>query len=432
MQAKTVFFDLDGTLTRSGEGIIRCARFAAEKMHSPAQPEDWSVFIGPPLYDSFRKFCRLGEDAAAEAVTWYRKRFTETGWEENAVYEGIPMLLRSLRAAGIRSVIVTSKAEAFAVRIAERFGLSAYIDGIIGPGLGERQPDKEHLIRKAMNCFEGPYVMVGDRVFDMEGAARAGIPAVFAAYGYGRTNEAEGAAAAAGSPAELLDLLLPEGPRARGLFLSMEGVDGCGKSTQQKALVSEMQRLGWRIVLTREPGGDEIAEKIRQLILDPGNTGMQDVTEAYLYAASRAQNARMRILPAIERGDMVICDRYVDSSVAYQGGGRQLGAERIRELNAWATENCMPDLTVYLRMEPHEALSRRLSVSIPDRLEREKDSFFLRTFEAYEKLYKGRDGCRVVTVDAAQSIEAVTDEMLRRVRQRLSDLAVMGRNSAQG
>ncbi|MBO5534212.1 MAG: dTMP kinase, partial [Clostridia bacterium] len=225
--------------------------------------------------------------------------------------------------------------------------------------------------------------------------------------------------------------LLPEGPRARGLFLSMEGVDGCGKSTQQQALVAEMQRLGWEIVLTREPGGEEIAEKIRQLILDPGNTGMQDVTEAYLYAASRAQNARMRILPALERGEMVICDRYVDSSIAYQGGGRQLGMDRIRELNAWATENCMPDLTVYLRMEPHEALARRLNTSVPDRLEREQDSFFQRTFEAYEKLYDGRDGWRVVRVNAASSIEAVTQEMLMRVRQRLADLAKRDRQNEQ-
>ena len=430
MDIQTVLFDLDGTLTRSGEGIINCAQYAAEQMHCRG-PEDWSVFIGPPLIDSFRRFCGLGDAAAAEAVTWYRKRFRQVGWEENAVYPGIPRLLRSLRAAGIHAVIVTSKPEEFAVRIADRFGLSPLIDGIIGPGMGEQQPDKEHLIRRAMGQFPGPCVMVGDRVFDVEGAARAGIPSIFAAYGYGRMEEAEGAMAAAESPQALLDLLLPEGPRVRGLFLSMEGVDGCGKSTQQQALVAEMQRLGWEIVLTREPGGEEIAEKIRQLILDPGNTGMQDVTEAYLYAASRAQNARMRILPALERGEMVICDRYVDSSIAYQGGGRQLGMDRIRELNAWATENCMPDLTVYLRMEPHEALARRLSTSVPDRLEREQDSFFQRTFEAYEKLYDGRDGWRVVRVNAANSIEAVTQEMLMRVRQRLADLAKSDRQNEQ-
>ncbi|MBQ9008820.1 MAG: dTMP kinase, partial [Clostridia bacterium] len=311
--------------------------------------------------------------------------------------------------------------EAFAVRIAECFGLSALVDGIIGPGLGERQPEKEHLIRRAMAQFPGPYVMVGDRVFDVEGARRAGIPAIFAVYGYGQREEA-GDALLAYFPEEILDLLLPEGPRARGLFLSMEGVDGCGKSTQQRALVEEMKRLGWRIVLTREPGGDEIAEKIRQLILDPWNTDMQEVTEAYLYAASRAQNARMRILPALEKGKMVICDRYVDSSIAYQGGGRQLGAERIRELNAWATENCMPDLTVYLRMEPHEALARRLSASEPDRLEQEEESFFVRTFEAFEKLYQGPEGRRVLTVNAARPIEAVTEEMLTLVRRRLAEL----------
>ncbi|MBQ7488429.1 MAG: dTMP kinase, partial [Clostridia bacterium] len=229
--------------------------------------------------------------------------------------------------------------------------------------------------------------------------------------------------AAVATPIEAADVLLGDLPRAPGLFFSMEGVDGCGKSTQQAALIEEMRRLGWRITMTREPGGDEVAEKIRNLILDPANSEIRDVTEAYLYAASRAQNARALIQPAIDRGELVICDRYVDSSIAYQGGGRRLGTDRIRALNAWATEHCMPDLTVYLRMEPHEALARRLNVSVPDRLEREQDSFFVRTFEAYEALYAGPDGARTVNVNAGQPIEDVTREMLTKVRERLAEIA---------
>ena len=423
MQAKTVFFDLDGTLTRSGEGIMNSARWAAEQMGCRQAPEDWSVFIGPPLHDSFRKYCGMNDADAVEAVRLFRVRYDEAGWSENEVYTGIPKLLRTLRQSGIQLAIVTSKAEKFTLRIAERFGLSPYMSGIIGPDLSEKHPDKAHLIRRAMEQFPGPYVMVGDRIFDIEGAKACGIASIGVLYGYGTLEEFESAGAVAASPDELLTLLAGEGCQAPGLFLSMEGVDGCGKSTQTAALTEEMRRLGWHIVMTREPGGDEIAEKIRHLILDPTNTEMRDVTEAYLYAASRAQNARALIMPTLKNGDLVICDRYVDSSIAYQGGGRELGVDKIRQLNAWATENCMPDLTVYLRMEPHQALARRLNASEPDRLEREKDSFFERTFEAYEALYAGPDGGRVVTVDASAPIGAVTEEMLRKVRMRLAELA---------
>ena len=426
MQVKTVFFDLDGTLTRSGDGIVRCAQWAVQEMHWQTMPDDWERFIGPPLFDSFRNLCGMDAAQADEAVRLYRERFTRIGWEENEVYAGIPCLLRSLIRNGIKPVIVTSKPGALTERIVDRFCLRPMIYGVIAPGMGERHPEKEKLIRQGMDRFDGPYVMVGDRIFDIDGAKACGIPSIFAGYGYGTQDEARDAWGSADSPDEIAALLLGDLPRAPGLFFSMEGVDGCGKSTQQAALVEEMRRLGWHITMTREPGGDEVAEKIRGLILDPANSEIRDVTEAYLYAASRAQNARALIQPAIARGDLVICDRYVDSSIAYQGGGRGLGTDRIRELNAWATEHCMPDLTIYLRMEPHEALARRLNVSVPDRLEREKESFFERTFEAYEALYGGPDGARAVTVNAGGSIEDVTREMLTKVRARLSEIAADG------
>ena len=128
---------------------------------------------------------------------------------------------------------------------------------------------------------------------------------------------------------ELTALLLDGAPRARGVFLSMEGMDGCGKTTQRNALVAHLEQLGWAVQLTREPGGDAIAEKIRELVLDPANQEMFDETEAYLYAAARAQNVRALIRPALAAGKAVVCDRFVDSSIAYQGGGRQLGSAGI-------------------------------------------------------------------------------------------------------
>jgi len=208
------------------------------------------------------------------------------------------------------------------------------------------------------------------------------------------------------------------------VFSTMEGMDGCGKTTQRNALIAHLEQLGWQVQLTREPGGDEIAEKIRDLVLDPVNKAMFDETEAYLYAASRAQNVRALIRPALDSGKAVVCDRFVDSSIAYQGGGRRLGSDVIAQLNRMAVGNTMPDATVYLRMPPQKALSRRLSASEPDRLESQKESFFERTYQAFEALFGGENMDRVISVDASQSIEDVTRDMLSAVDQRLNGLSV--------
>ena len=157
-------------------------------------------------------------------------------------------------------------------------------------------------------------------------------------------------------------------------------------------------------------------------LLDPANTAMCDETEAYLYAAARAQNVRALVRPALAAGKAVVCDRFVDSSVAYQGGGRALGTDEVAALNALAVGGTLPDITVYLRMEPDKALSRRLNASDPDRLERQQASFYTRTFDAYESLFAGM--ARVVTVDASQPIEAVTQAMLDAVDARLDALGV--------
>ena len=426
MKYTTVLFDLDGTLTKSEEGITKTAIYAAEKMgFTGFTQEQFKVFIGPPLYDSFRKVVGMTEEQANRAIDYYHERFERVGWAENEVYAGIPALLRSLKKNGARVAIVTAKPQVFAERIAKKFGFAPYLDDVIGPGLDNKDSSKAALVRRGVEAFGGEVVMVGDRCFDIEGGRANGVDTVGVCYGYGTEDElvSAGASHIAHTVEELETILLGGAPRARGVFISMEGMDGCGKTTQRAALTEHLKQLGWRVTATREPGGDELAEKIRSLVLDPANTAMCDETEAYLYAASRAQNVRAVVRPAIERGDAVVCDRFVDSSAAYQGGGRKLGVERVSALNAMAVGDTKPDITVYLRMPADVALSRRLNASEPDRLEQEKADFFGRTYQAYEQLFVGQEQ-RVMTVNAAQSIEQVTQEMLDQLDERLNQLEV--------
>ncbi len=426
MQYTTVLFDLDGTLTKSEEGITKTAIYAAEKMgFTGFTQEQFKVFIGPPLYDSFRKVVGMTDEQANQAIDHYHERFERVGWAENEVYVGIPSLLRSLKKNGARVAIVTAKPQVFAERIAQKFGLAPYLDDVIGPGLNNKDSSKAALVRRGVEAFGGRVVMVGDRCFDIEGGQANGVDTIGVCYGYGTEDELTAARAThiAHDVAELESILLGDAPRARGVFISMEGVDGCGKTTQRAALTDHLQKLGWRVTQTREPGGDAVAEKIRELVLDPMNKEMRNETEAYLYAASRAQNVRAVVRPALLRGDAVVCDRFVDSSVAYQGAGRQLGMEEVAALNAMAVGGTMPDITVYLRMPADAALSRRLSASEPDRLERQKADFFSRTGQAYERLFAGQEK-RVMTVNAAQSIERVTQEMLDGLDERLNRLDV--------
>lgn len=415
MKYTSVFFDLDGTLTRSEAGITRSALYAAEKLGFTGHTaEELKVFIGPPLFSSFKNHFGMTDEQAEEAMRLYRERFSQVGWSENEVYTGIARLLRGLKQNGAKIAIVTAKPQAFAERIAAQFGFAPYLEDVIGPGFSNKHASKAWLVARAIEKLGGMPVMIGDRCYDIEGGRENGIDTIGVCYGYGSREELEeaGATYIAETVDELEDILLGDAPRAKGVFITMEGVDGCGKTTQRNALIAHLEQLGWDVQLTREPGGDEIAEKIRDLVLDPANKGIFDETEAYLYAASRAQNVRALIRPALERGSAVVCDRFVDSSIAYQGGGRQLGSDVIAQLNSFAVGDTLPDITVYLRMPPDKALSRRLSASEPDRLESEKDAFFVRTYEAYEA-HLGAPGMqRVVTVDASLSIEEVTAAML--------------------
>ncbi|MGN0775258.1 MAG: dTMP kinase [Candidatus Ventricola sp.] len=425
MKYTTILFDLDGTLTRSEKGITRSALYAAEKLGFTGYTEEqFKAFIGPPLFASFKSICGMTDEQADLAVTAYRERFSTIGWAENEVYAGIPLLLRSLKKNGAKIAMATAKPQVFAERIAKKFGFAPYLDALVGPDFAVKHASKADIVKKAAELLGGVPVMIGDRCYDIEGGRANGIDTIGVCYGYGTREELEAAGATqiAATVEELTDMLLGDAPRARGVFLSMEGMDGCGKTTQLGALVEHLEQLGWDVQLTREPGGDAIAEKIRELVLDPANKAMFDETEAYLYAASRAQNVRALIRPALEAGKAVVCDRFVDSSIAYQGGGRGLGSDAIAALNRLAVGDTLPDVTIYLRMPPERALSRRLSASEPDRLEREKSSFFERTYQAYEALFGQENMARVAAVDASQSIGDVTREMLAAVDERLFTL----------
>lgn len=164
------------------------------------------------------------------------------------------------------------------------------------------------------------------------------------------------------------------------MFVTFEGCEGVGKSTQLNMLKEYLSATGQEAVYVREPGSTRISEKIRSVILDPANTEMTAETEALLYAAARAQLVSEVILPALSAGKTVICDRYVDSSAAYQGYARGLGIDFVRRINSYALANAMPDVTVFIDLRPSDAFR---SVRREDRLEREKAEFHDKVYEGY-------------------------------------------------
>ena len=422
----TVIFDLDGTLTNSGEGITRSVAFALESMGLPLL-DDATVrkFIGPPLSESFRRYCGMTEEQTAQAVSFYKQRYNTVGWLENGVYPGIRSLLHALRKQGARVFVATGKAQQSSERILEHFGLSAFIDRLAGPLSRDDDARKETLIARVMAgeaC--GRTVMVGDRASDAEGAKKAGVDSIGVAYGYGAEDEFEGLSCPVAESVEALSrMLLGETPVKKGCFITIEGLDGCGKTTQANAIEKALISRGYTVRRTREPGGCAISEKIRDLLLDVSNTGMSGVTEALLYAASRAQHVRQVILPAIGRGEVVLCDRFVDSSVAFQGGGRQLGVPLIQQINAPAIEGCAPDVTVFLKIDHETALRRRGRASVLDRIESEAASFHARVEAAYDEIVS-KEPERFIIVDAAQSPQAVSEQILTALTKRLDGAEV--------
>ena len=420
---QAVIFDLDGTLTQSEEGIWNCVRYAADRMGYPhPEGEILRKFIGPPLMYSFQTYMGMDEGKAREAVQIYRERYTTVGLYENRVFPGIRRLLRTLRRAGWYIGIATGKPQETSEQVIAHFGLDKFFDRIVGPDGGTAQADKEQLIRQALPESYDEAWMVGDRRFDVEGGLAAGIHTMGVGYGYGSEEELRGAGCEVYAPTvqAVIDTLCPGAKVPEGAFLSMEGLDGSGKTTQIALLTSALQRYGFEVQHSREPGGCPVSEAIRGVLLSRDNVGMTDVTEALLYAASRAQHVHDVIRPAMAAGRVLLCDRFVDSSVAYQGGGRQLGVQKVLDINALAIENCLPMTTVYLDIDHRESLRRRCAASEPDRMEMEADSFHARVEAAYKELI-ARDPARFVVVDATGSPEDIGREIAGQVLARLME-----------
>ena len=410
-----VLFDLDGTLTQSEEGIWKCARHTLRIMGFP-EPDAATLrkFIGPPLMWSFRNLAGMREEQAVRAQVIYRERYNTVGLFENRVYPGIRTALRRLKKAGCHLGVVTGKPEKPTVRILEHFGLAPFFDSVICAT--DSKADKEEMIRKSLPEAWDEAWMVGDRKFDMEGGRLAGIHTLGVTYGYGSEEELleSGAEKLAHTPREIAEVLCPEKPDVRGAFLSMEGPDGSGKGTQLEKLRDTLDRYGFEVILTREPGGTPIGEKIRGILLDRENAGMTDETEALLYAASRAQLVREVIRPAVRDGKVVLCDRFVDSSAAYQGGGRQMGIERILRINEPAVDGTLPDRTVYLDIDHRTAMARRCAASEPDRMEMEAENFHARVEDGYHQLI-AMDPGRFAVVNAAGDREEIAAEIAEKV-----------------
>ncbi|QMU67234.1 dTMP kinase [Streptacidiphilus sp. P02-A3a] len=205
-------------------------------------------------------------------------------------------------------------------------------------------------------------------------------------------------------------------PAGTGFFIALEGGDGAGKSTQAQALAEWIRSKGHEVVVTREPGGSAVGQRLRAMLLDVGNTGISHRAEALLYAADRAEHVESVIRPALERGAVVITDRYIDSSVAYQGAGRDLAGAEVARISRWATEGLVPDLTVLLDVAP-EAARERFTEAL-DRLESEPVEFHARVRAGFLAL-AAADPLRYLVVDAGQPVAEVTNAIRHRLDREL-------------
>lgn len=208
----------------------------------------------------------------------------------------------------------------------------------------------------------------------------------------------------------------------KGTFITIEGPDGAGKTSVIKKLIPMLVKAVQQdIVATREPGGSRIAEEIRELILNPTNTEMDIRTEALLYAAGRRQHLVEKIIPALKDGKVVVCDRFVDSSLAYQGVARGIGISEVAEINQFATENLSPDLTLYLDIEAHAGLER-INLNKEnrqfDRLDQETLEFHEKVRSAYLKIANEHPE-RIVQIDASQNLETVVEQCYQVIIEKL-------------
>ena len=205
-----------------------------------------------------------------------------------------------------------------------------------------------------------------------------------------------------------------------GLFITFGGGEGSGKTTIAKKVKEILEQEGYKVTLTREPGGVEIAEKIRDIIHDIKYTNMDKKTEALLYAASRRQHLVEKVLPALDQGQIVICDRFVDSSMVYQGIGRGIGVDEVYEMNLFATENILPQRTIFFDVLPEIGLQRVYSNK-----DREINRLDLENIEFHQKVYQGYLSIcdkfpeRIVKIDASQDIDSVLSQALSMIRELL-------------
>lgn len=196
-------------------------------------------------------------------------------------------------------------------------------------------------------------------------------------------------------------------------FVTIEGCEGVGKTYQTRLLKQFCQENGYKVVFTREPGGGDIAEQIRKIILDANNKDMDDLCEAFLYAASRIQHLKDVVKPALEAGNTVICDRYVDSSYVYQGIGRGIGLEKIVKLNEIAVGDYMPEFTIFLDLSPEYAFKRKGGADQNDRMEAVGYAFHLKVYDGYKRLI-AENPARFEVIDASGTKEE-TQAKLRQV-----------------
>lgn len=207
----------------------------------------------------------------------------------------------------------------------------------------------------------------------------------------------------------------------KGIFITIEGPDGSGKTTIINMLAENLQKEGFEVMATREPGGIEIAEQIRQVILDRDNTAMDPRTEALLYAAARRQHLAEKVKPALDNGKIILCDRFVDSSLAYQGYARGLGIDEVYSINEFAIENMMPELTLYFDLAPELGLER-----INKNKGREVNRLDLENLEFHQKVREGymilaeRFTDRIVKIDASRELETVYEDAEAKIKDLLN------------
>lgn len=204
-----------------------------------------------------------------------------------------------------------------------------------------------------------------------------------------------------------------------GKFIAFEGSDGSGKTTILNNVEKFLIENNIDFIITREPGGTKISEEIREILLSNDNSEMSARTEALLYSASRSQHVDELIIPNLQKGKLVISDRYVLSSLAYQGFGRDLGYDKVKEINDFATDNLSPDYTFFFNVDPITVLKRKRNNFVTDRLENESNSYHNKVYNGYQEILK-RNKDNLIIIDASKSIEEVTEQTISKLKSILN------------